>query len=80
MAARILHAVMLLLLVAVIMTFGLGKLAALGVTVVALLVGYEHSLVRANDLSRLNAAFFTMNGVISMVFFFFVAADLIFSR
>ena len=56
MAARILHAVMLLLLVAVIMTFGLGKLAALGVTVVALLVGYEHSLVRANDLSRLNPA------------------------
>src|SRR5438270_6844288 len=80
MAARILHAVMLLLLVAVIMTFGLGKLAALGVALVALLVGYEHSLVRANDLSRLNAAFFTMNGVISMVFFFFVAADLIFSR
>ena len=80
MAARILHAVMLLLLVGVIMSFGLGKLAALGVAVVALLVGYEHSLVRANDLSRLNAAFFTMNGVISMVFFFFVAADLIFSR
>ena len=78
--ARVLHVIMLLLLVAVVMAFGLGKLAAAGVIAVALLVGYEHSLVRAHDLSRLNAAFFTMNGVISMVFFFFVAADLIFSH
>src|SRR5438445_2103646 len=66
LVARVLHLAMLLLLVAVVMAFGLGKLAAVGVVAVAVLVGYEHSLVRAHDLSRLNAAFFTMNGVISM--------------
>jgi 4-hydroxybenzoate polyprenyltransferase len=44
---------------------------------VALLLAYEHSLVSANDLSKLNAAFFTMNGVIAVVFFAFVAADLL---
>nr|AUN36242.1 hypothetical protein [uncultured bacterium] len=37
----------------------------------AALLSYEHSLVSAHDLTRLNAAFFTMNGVISVVFFFF---------
>jgi 4-hydroxybenzoate polyprenyltransferase len=40
-------------------------------------LAYEHSLVSAGDLSRLNAAFFTMNGVIAVVFFVFVAADLL---
>jgi 4-hydroxybenzoate polyprenyltransferase len=41
---------------------------------------YEHSLVKRDDLSKLNAAFFTMNGVISVVFALFVAADLLFRR
>jgi 4-hydroxybenzoate polyprenyltransferase len=45
-----------------------------------LLLTYEHSLVSPNDLSRLNAAFFTMNGVISVVFFVFVAGDLLWKR
>jgi 4-hydroxybenzoate polyprenyltransferase len=44
---------------------------------VTLLLLYEHSLVRPNDLSKLNAAFFTMNGVISVLFFVFVASDLL---
>jgi 4-hydroxybenzoate polyprenyltransferase len=44
---------------------------------VGLLLAYEHSLVSADDLSKLNAAFFTMNGVISVVFFFFLAGDLL---
>jgi 4-hydroxybenzoate polyprenyltransferase len=44
---------------------------------VIILLIYEHSLVRADDLSRLNAAFFTMNGVISVLFFLFVAADVL---
>ena len=43
----------------------------------AVLLSYEHSLVSSNDLSKLNAAFFTMNGVISVLFFFFVAGDLL---
>ena len=73
--ARVFHLVMLGLLVALIVTFGLGKLAMLGVAAVAALLLYEHTLVRHDDLSKLNAAFFTMNGVISVVFFLFVAAD-----
>ena len=68
---------MLVLLAMLIFMFGLGKVALLGVVVVALLLAYEHSLVSATDLSRLNAAFFTMNGVISVVFFIFMASDLL---
>jgi 4-hydroxybenzoate polyprenyltransferase len=75
--ARLMHGIMLLLLIAVVAAFGLGKIAAAGVIVVALLIAYEHSLVSAGDLSKLNAAFFTMNGVISVVLFIFVAADLL---
>ncbi len=75
--ARLFHVVMLLLLIAFILAFGLGKLAMVGVVAVAVLLAYEHSLVSPTDLSKLNAAFFTMNGVISVVFFFFVAADLL---
>jgi 4-hydroxybenzoate polyprenyltransferase len=74
------HVVMLFLLVSLVVVFGLGKLAILGVIAVALLLAYEHSLVKADDLSNLNAAFFTMNGVISVVFFGFVASDLVFRR
>jgi 4-hydroxybenzoate polyprenyltransferase len=75
--ARFFHGAMLVLLLSLVLAFGLGKLAAAGVAVVALLLTYEHSLVSAHDLSKLNAAFFTMNGVISSVFFVFVAADLL---
>jgi 4-hydroxybenzoate polyprenyltransferase len=75
--ARAFHMVMLGLLVALVVTFGLGKLAIVGVVAVAVLLAYEHSLVRHDDLSKLNAAFFTMNGVISVVFFVFVASDLL---
>ncbi len=75
--ARLFHVAMLLLLVALLFVFGLGKLAVLGVFAVAVLLTYEHSLVSKDDLSKLNAAFFTMNGVISVVFFLFVAADLL---
>jgi 4-hydroxybenzoate polyprenyltransferase len=78
--ARLFHIVMLGLLVALIVTFGLGKLAMAGIIAVAALLAYEHTLVRHDDLSKLNAAFFTMNGVISVVFFLFVASDLLFRR
>ena len=77
LVARGLHLVMLGLLAVLVVLFGLGKLAIIGVLAVALLLAYEHSLVSSADLSRLNAAFFTMNGVISVVFFLFVAADLL---
>jgi 4-hydroxybenzoate polyprenyltransferase len=78
--ARIFHLIMILLLVALLMAFGLGKLAILGVIAVAILLAYEHSLVSSSDLSKLNAAFFTMNGVISVVFFASVASDLLVRR
>jgi len=75
--ARFLHLAMLVLLAALVVVFGLGKLAGVGVIAVAALLAYEHSLVRHDDLSGLNAAFFTMNGVISVVFFVFIGADLL---
>lgn len=78
--ARVLHLVMLALLLWLVVLFGLGKLAMIGVLAVAILLAYEHSLVSSRDLSKLNAAFFTMNGVISLVFFLFIAADLLVSR
>jgi 4-hydroxybenzoate polyprenyltransferase len=78
--ARGFHLAMLLLLVSVIAVFGLGRLAIAGVVTVALLLLYEHSLVAADDLSKLNAAFFTTNGVISVMFFLFVAGDLLWRR
>jgi 4-hydroxybenzoate polyprenyltransferase len=78
--ARLFHVVMLLLLGALVDSFGLGRLALLGVFIVAALLAYEHSLVSARDLGKLNAAFFTMNGVISVVFFFFLAGDVLLRR
>jgi 4-hydroxybenzoate polyprenyltransferase len=75
--ARAFHLIMLILLVALLSAFALGKLALAGVVAVMLLLLYEHSLVKPHDLSKLNAAFFTMNGVISVVFAAFIAADLL---
>ncbi len=73
--ARLLHVATVALLAAVGLGLGLGWLYWLGVVAVAVLLGYEHSLVRPGDLRRLDAAFFTVNGVISVVFFAFVLAE-----
>jgi 4-hydroxybenzoate polyprenyltransferase len=75
--ARAFHFIMLLLLIAMLPAFHLGNLAIAGIVAVMFLLLYEHSLVKPDNLSRLNAAFFTMNGVISVVFALFVAADLL---
>jgi 4-hydroxybenzoate polyprenyltransferase len=75
--SRVLHLGVLAMLSALLFVFGMGRFAMVGVAVVAILLVYEHTLVNAKDLSKLNAAFFTMNGVISVVFFLFVAADLL---
>jgi 4-hydroxybenzoate polyprenyltransferase len=75
--ARLFHALMMTLLLLLVWAFALGPIAITGVGVVLLLIGYEHSLVSKDDLSKLNAAFFTMNGVIAVVFFVFVALDLL---
>jgi 4-hydroxybenzoate polyprenyltransferase len=77
--ARVLHMITVLALVAVgAAMFGgtrYGSYYALGVMAVAALLLYEHSLVRPGDLSKLDAAFFTMNGIISVVFLLFVLVE-----
>jgi 4-hydroxybenzoate polyprenyltransferase len=73
--ARIAHLGTVAALAAVGLGLHLGLLYWLGVVAVALLLAYEHALVRPGDLRRLDAAFFTMNGVISVVFFAFVLAE-----
>ncbi len=78
--ARVMHIFMLVLLGWLVALFHLGPLAIAGAVSVGLLLLYEHSLVRPDDLSRMNAAFFTLNGVISVVFFCAVAADVLVRR
>lgn len=78
--ARLFHLSMLFLLAALVWAFNLGGLAIVGVFVVFLLLAYEHSLVSKDNLSKLNAAFFTMNGIISVIFFVFIALDLLLRR
>jgi 4-hydroxybenzoate polyprenyltransferase len=73
--ARLAHAATIGLLAAVGLGLHLGLLYWLGVVAVGGLLAYEHALVRPGDLRRLNAAFFTMNGIISVVFFGFVLAE-----
>jgi len=75
--ARILHLITVVLLAAVGIGLDVGILYWLGVLIVAALLFYEHTLVRPGDLRRLDAAFFTMNGVISVAFFAFVLADVL---
>jgi 4-hydroxybenzoate polyprenyltransferase len=72
--ARVMHVAVVLLLAWLAASFGLPWPAWAGIVVVAALLAYEHSLVRANDLSKLNAAFFTVNGYISMLFLLFWGA------
>ena len=72
--ARLMHLGVVVLLCWLAGSFGLPWPAWAGSGVVAALLGYEHSLVRANDLSKLNAAFFTVNGYISVLFLLFWGA------
>ena len=74
-AARAMHIAMLCLLIWFGRLFGFGIAGWLGIAAAGLLLAYEHSIVSPRDLRRLNAAFFTMNGVIAMVFLAFVATD-----
>jgi len=69
--ARAMHLAMVALLIWLATTFHLAWPAWVGIAVVALLLGYEHSLVKPNDLSKMNAAFFTVNGYISLLFLLF---------
>jgi 4-hydroxybenzoate polyprenyltransferase len=78
--ARAMHVGMLGMLCWLVVLFGLGKIAVVGVVVVAGLLLYEHLIISPGDMRRMNAAFFTLNGVISVVFFGFVAADILMRR
>jgi len=78
--SKLLHILMILCLLALVHDLDLGPLSVAGIVAVGLLLVYEHSLVRANDLSRVNAAFFTMNGWVSVLFFVFWAADVFLAR
>lgn len=80
MFARFFHVIAFVFFLAVVLAFGLGKIALAGVILTGVLLIYEHSLVRANDLSRLNAAFFTTNGLISVMLLFLVAVDRVWAR
>ena len=72
--ARAMHVVMVLLLGWLAWSFHLAWPAWVGICVVAALLAYEHSLVKPNDLSKMNAAFFTVNGYISLLFLLFWGA------
>jgi 4-hydroxybenzoate polyprenyltransferase len=74
------HVGMLGMLCWLMVLFGLGKVSVVGVAVVAGLLLYEHLIISPGDMRRMNAAFFTLNGVISVVFFGFVAADVLMRR
>jgi 4-hydroxybenzoate polyprenyltransferase len=76
--ARLFHLAMIACLIALSASFQLGWLSLAGIGAVVLLLLYEHSLVKADDLSRVNAAFFTVNGYVSVLFFLFWAADIYF--
>ena len=78
--ARTMHVLMLGLLVWLVVLFHLGPLAGIGIAAVAALLLWEHTIVSPRDLTRMNAAFFMMNGVIAVIFFVFVAADLLMRR
>ena len=78
--ARAMHVVMIALLAWLALSFHLPWPAWAGIAVVAVLLAYEHSLVSPTDLSRMNAAFFTVNGYISLLFLLFWGAAVAVAR
>lgn len=78
--SRVLHVCMILCLAALVYAFQLGPLSWAGVAAVIILLVYEHGLVKPHDLSRVNAAFFTVNGYVSLLFFVFWTADILIHR
>lgn len=78
--ARAFHLAMLASLAALALAFQLGAISLAGIVLIAALLAYEHSLVKPADLSRVNAAFFTVNGFIGVLFFLFWTADILILR
>jgi 4-hydroxybenzoate polyprenyltransferase len=80
MLARIFHAAVVVLFLELVHAFSLGMIATVGVIVIAVLLLLEHRMVSHDDLSKLNAAFFTTNGFVAVLFFVFIAADVLIRR
>jgi len=78
--SAVLHGLMLAMLLLVVRMEGLGWLAVSGLAVVGVLLAYEHALVKPNDLSRVDAAFFSVNGCVSLLFFLTWTADVFLHR
>ncbi len=78
--ARLLHVLMIVCLLALVVSFHLHGLSLLGIGAVGALLVYEHGLVKPHDFSRVNAAFFTVNGYVSVLFFAFWVADIFLNR
>ena len=76
-AGRVAHALTVLALAGTVIAFGMGGIAWTGVLLFSALLVYEHSIVSPRDLSRLNAAFFTTNGIVSVLLFIFMGADIL---
>jgi 4-hydroxybenzoate polyprenyltransferase len=74
------HCVMIVVLIWLAQLLVLGRIAMVGIGAVTGLLLYEHSIISPKDLRRMNAAFFTLNGVISVVLFIFVATDILLAR
>jgi 4-hydroxybenzoate polyprenyltransferase len=75
--SALLHLLVLVLLLWVARRENLGWIAMAGLVLIAFLLAYEHALVKPHDLSRVNAAFFTVNGYISILFFVTWATDIL---
>ncbi|MCR4441290.1 MAG: UbiA-like polyprenyltransferase [Peptococcaceae bacterium] len=76
--SRALHALSVLLLLFIFFFLGLGWWFLAGIAVMAVLLVYEHSIISPNDLSRVNTAFFNVNGLISILLLAFTAIDVLF--
>ena len=77
--SRALHLAMIVCLFALVASFHLSGISVAGIATIISLLLYEHSLVRSDDLSRVDAAFFTMNGYVSVLFFLFWATDILYA-
>jgi 4-hydroxybenzoate polyprenyltransferase len=78
--SRLMHLGMIACLIVLVRIFELGLFAKLGIAAVAGLLLWEHRLVKADDLSKIDAAFFTMNGYVAVIFLVFWAIDIIFTK
>jgi 4-hydroxybenzoate polyprenyltransferase len=76
-AARIFHLIMIVLLFVLLMLLNLGPIFLTGILTTIFMLAYEHWLLKDGDLTKLDAAFFNMNGYISVAIVFFTAAELL---